>query len=286
MRTRIAISFALVAGLALGQAQPKPKSQKEVEAIQAIFSAQDPDSRIAAAEKLLTDFADTEFKAIALQVAAASAQQKNDFEKMVVYAERTLEADPKNYAAMLMLANGIAQRTREFDLDKEEKLARSEKYAKSAMDIVKTAEKPRADIPDADWDNAKKSYLAQGYEALGLSAMVRKKYGDAATQFQAALDASPEPATVVRLAAAYNLAKQPDQAIAALDKLNTMADVHPTIKSAAAQERNNAVKLKGGAGAGAAKPAVTPTPGAVPTAPGAPVTPTPATPAPTTPPAK
>jgi tetratricopeptide (TPR) repeat protein len=286
MRTRIAISFALVAGLALGQAQPKPKSQKEVEAIQAIFSAQDPDSRIAAAEKLLTDFADTEFKAIALQVAAASAQQKNDFEKMVVYAERTLEADPKNYAAMLMLANGIAQRTREFDLDKEEKLARSEKYAKSAMDIVKTAEKPRADIPDADWDNAKKSYLAQGYEALGLSAMVRKKYGDAATQFQAALDASPEPATVVRLAAAYNLAKQPDQAIAALDKLNTMADVHPTIKSAAAQERNNAVKLKGGAGAGAAKPAATPTPGAVPTAPGAPVTPTPATPAPTTPPAK
>ena len=122
MRTRIALSFALVAGLALGQAQPKPKSQKEVEAIQAIFNAQDPDGRIAAAENLLTNFADTEFKAIALQVAAASAQQKNDFEKMVVYAERTLEADPKNYAAMLMLANGIAQRTREFDLDKEEKL--------------------------------------------------------------------------------------------------------------------------------------------------------------------
>ncbi|HYI95686.1 MAG TPA: hypothetical protein VEX68_19245 [Bryobacteraceae bacterium] len=275
MRTRIAISFALVAGLALGQAQPKPKSQKEVEAIQAIFSAQDPDSRIAAAEKLLTDFADTEFKAIALQVAAASAQQKNDFEKMVVYAERTIEADPKNYAAMLMLANGIAQRTREFDLDKEEKLTRSEKYAKNAMDIVKTAAKPRPDIPDADWESAKKSYLAQGYEALGLGAMVRKKYGDAATQFQAALDASPEPATVVRLAAAYNLANKPDDAIAALDKLNTMADVHPAIKSAAAQERNNSVKLKGGTGA--AKPATpaAPAPGAVPTAP-----------APTTPPAK
>ena len=105
--------------------------------------------------------------------------------------------------------------------------------------------------------------------------MVRKKYGDAATQFQAALDASPEPATAVRLAAAYNLANKPDEAIATLDKLNTMADVHPTIKSAAAQERNNSVKLKGGAGA--AKPATpaTPAPGAVPAAP-----------APTTPPAK
>lgn len=269
MKTRILLSLALVSGLAFGQAQPKPKSQKEVDAIQAIFNAQDPDSRIAAAEKLLTDFADTEFKAIALQVAAASAQQKNDFEKMVVYAERTLEADPKNYPAMLMLANGIAQRTREFDLDKEEKLKRSEKYAKDAMEIVKTAPKPRPDIPDADWENAKKSYLAQGYEALGLNAMVRKKYGDAATQFQSALEASPEPATAVRLAAAYNLSNQPDQAIATLDKLNAMPDVHPAIKTAAAQERNNAVKLKGGGAA--AKPAA-PAPG-TPSEPAAPPAP-------------
>jgi tetratricopeptide (TPR) repeat protein len=271
MTKRIALCLALVAGLVFAQAQPKPKSQKEVEAIQAIFSAQDPDARMAAADKLLADFADTEFKAIALQVAAASAQQKNEFEKMVVYAERTLEADPKNYAAMLMLANGIAQRTREFDLDKEEKLARSEKYAKNAIELVKTAVKPRPDIPDAEWEAAKNSYTAQGYEALGLAAMVRKKHADAAKQFQASVDVSPEAATFVRLAAAYNGANQPDQAIAALDKLNTMADVHPTIKAAAAQERNNAVKLKGGAGA--AKPATPPPgtpPAATPTTPAAP----------------
>ena len=129
-----------------------------------------PDARIAAAENLLTKFADTEFKAIALQVAAASAQQKNDFEKMVVYAERTLEADPKNYPAMLMLANGIAQRTREFDLDKEEKLGRAEKYANSAMELVKAATKPRPDIPDADWEAAKQNYYGarlRGARLLG-----------------------------------------------------------------------------------------------------------------------
>jgi tetratricopeptide (TPR) repeat protein len=268
MKRCIVLSFALVAGAVFGQAQPKPKSQKEVEAIQAIFNAQDPDSRIAAAEKLLTNFADTEFKAIALQVAAASAQQKNDYEKMTVYAERTLEADPKNYPAMLMLATGLAQRTREFDLDKEEKLARSEKYAKQAMEIVKTAPKPRPDLPDADWEAAKQNYTAQGYEALGLAAMVRKKYDDAATQFQAAVTASPEPATYVRLAAAYNLANKPDQAIAALDKLNAAPDVHPSIKTAAAQERNNAIKLKGGAGAAKpAAPAGTPTPAPTPSTP-------------------
>lgn len=277
MIRRIALSFALVAGLVYGQvAQPKPKSQKELEAVQAIFSAQDPDVRIKNVEALITNFADTEFKAVALYVAAASAQQKNDFEKMVLYSERTLEADPKNFGAMLMLASGIAQRTREFDLDKEEKLTRSEKYSTTAIDLIKTAAKPRPDLSDEEWEGAKKSYLAQAYESLGLAAMARKKYDDAAKQFEMSANTSPDASTFVRLAAAYNQAKKPDQAIAALDKLNSVADLHPAVKQAAAQERNNAVKLKGGSGAGAAAPA---TPAA-----GAPATP--AAPAPTPTPAK
>ena len=282
MKKRIALAFALVAGMVYGQAQPKPKSQKEVEALQAMFNAQDPDARIKAAEALLSKFADTEFKAIALQIAAASAQQKNDFETMVLYSERTLEADPKNYGAMLMLANGIAQKTREFDLDKEEKLGRAEKYAKTAIDLVKAAPKPRPDLPDADWDNAKKSYLAQAYEALGLTAMVRKKYDEAATQFNAAITEQMEPSTVVRLAAAYNNAKKPDEAIAALDKLNSVADLHPAIKNVAAQERATAMKLKGGSAAPAAAPSATPgaaTPGAATPGTATPGTATPAAPA-------
>jgi len=98
---RAAGALALAGSLLVAQKppkQPQPKSQKEVEAINAIFNATDPDARIAAAENLLTKFADTEFKAVALQVAADSAMRKNDFEKMVIYAERTIEADPQNYA--------------------------------------------------------------------------------------------------------------------------------------------------------------------------------------------
>jgi tetratricopeptide (TPR) repeat protein len=246
---RIAAPFAVAATLAFGQAkQPQPKSQKEQEAVMAVFNAQDPDARIAAAEALLQKFADTDFKAIALQVAAMSAQQKNDFEKMVIYAERTLEADPKNYSAMLMLASGIAQRTREFDLDKEEKLGRSEKYANQAMELVKTAPKPRPDLPDEQWEAAKKDFTAQAYEALALGAMVRKKYDVAITNFKAAMDtgAQPDAATMVRLAAAYNHSGKPDEAIAVLDKVNTVPEVNPQIKSAAQAERNIAIKLKAG----------------------------------------
>jgi tetratricopeptide (TPR) repeat protein len=252
-----ATAFLLTAGMTF--AQPKPKSQAEVDAIMAIQNATDPNARIVAVENLLTKFADTEFKAFALMVAAASAQQANDYEKMVIYAERTLEADPKNFQSMLMLASGLASRTREHDLDREEKLGRAEKLANQAIEIAKTAPKPNPQLTDEQWDEAKKDVMSQGYEALGQAAMVRKKYDVAVQNWKTAVEtaSSPDPATMVRLASAYNQMGKADEAIAVLDKLNTMPEVHPQIKAAATEQRNNAVKMKGSSG-GASAPAAAP----------------------------
>jgi hypothetical protein len=97
--------------------------------------------------------------------------------------------------------------------------------------------------------------------------MVRKKYDAAAQNWKTAVEmtATPDPATMVRLAAAYNQLKKPDEAIAVLDKINAMPQVHPQVKAAATEQRNTAVKLKGGAA-----PATTPP--AAPSAPPAPAT--------------
>jgi tetratricopeptide (TPR) repeat protein len=236
--------------------QPQPKSQAELEAIQAMFQAQDPDARIKAAEQLIIKCADTEFKSLALYLIAASYEQKGDATKMMAYAERTLEADPKNYMAMLMLAGGIAKGTREHDLDKEEKLARSDKYAKSALETLKTAPKPNPNLTDDQWTAAKKDYEAQAYEAFGLAAMVRKNYEGAVKEFSTSVttSANPDPATMVRLAQAQNLAGKPDDALATIDKLNAIPDLHPQIKQVAQAERVRAIQAKGGG----AKPAEAP----------------------------
>ncbi len=228
------------------QRQPQVKSQKEAEAVMAIFQAPDADSRIKAAQDLLIKFADTEFKSIAMQMIAASYQQKNDFENMVIWAERTLEADPQSYHAMLMLASGIAQRTREFDLDREEKLVRAEKYARQAMEILKTLPKPRPDVPDDQWEAAKKDFTAQAHEALGLAALARKKYDVAIAEFKLAIEgaANPDPATMVRLGAVYNMSGKHDEAIAVLDKVMNDPEVHPTIKQFAQAERARAYQMK------------------------------------------
>jgi tetratricopeptide (TPR) repeat protein len=78
--------------------------------------------------------------------------------------------------------------------------------------------------------------------------MARKKYPDAIAAFKTASETSPQPdpATLVRLASAYNLANQPDNAIAAADRAMAVPDVNPAIKQVAVAEKERATKAKAG----------------------------------------
>src|SRR5579884_2569062 len=147
MHTLKTVSLALVTAAALlipcasaaysqdlPPAPPKPKSPKEAQAINAVQAATDPDAKLKAIEDVLTGFADTEYKNILLDMAVEAARQKNDPALVQVWAERDLQNNPHSYVAMLAIANAVAGSTKEFDLDKDEKLAKAEKNAKGALE--------------------------------------------------------------------------------------------------------------------------------------------------------
>lgn len=247
----LALGFALAGSAVFGQdKQPKVKTPKEGEAIQALLQAQTADARIAAAENLLTKFADTEFKVFALQLATEAAGEKNDSDKVIIYAERTLEADPKSYFAMLRIATHIAQKTREFDLDKEEKLSRAEKLAKEGMEVAKTAPKPwfYAQATDEQWAGAKADFVGEGYEAIGMAAVARKKYDDAVAAFKASGESSNNPdaknRAKLRLAQAYNMAGKFDEALGVLEPMLADQQLNPAFRQFAGQEKLKAVTGK------------------------------------------
>jgi predicted negative regulator of RcsB-dependent stress response len=250
------LALAIAASALFAQKPPAPKSKAELQAVQAMYATQDPDMRIKAAEALLDKYADTEFKSVALFLEAASYQEKNDYDKMIIYAERTLQADPKHYGAMLMLARAISQRTREFDLDKEEKLTRVEKYARTAMELLKDAPKPNAQITDEQWAAGKKEYMAQAHQALGYAAAVRKNYDVAISELKLGIDeAAPDSVAMVRLAQVYNQAGKPDDALALIEKVMAMPDLHPSVRQFAQSERVRATQIKSGGQKPAAPPA-------------------------------
>ena len=66
-----------------------------------------------------------------------------------------------------------------------------------------------------------------------------------------ALADAPDPVTMVRLAAVYDQTNKPDDALALLDKVMAMQDLHPSIKQYAQAEKVRATQLK----SGGAKPA-------------------------------
>jgi tetratricopeptide (TPR) repeat protein len=238
----------LVLGLPSLWAQ-KPKSKGEIAAIQAVQAAKTPDEQIKAIENVLTNFSDTEFKNVLLQMATQIEEQKGDFAQTVFYAERLLEADPKNAYALDTLASETARHTREFDLDKEEKLTKVDKWAKAAIDAAPNAPKPNANIPDAQWDNAKKDMQAQGYEAMGMAASLRKKYDDSIADYKQALAVGSiqDPATWIRLGQVYIDANKLDDASAAFDKALAAPNASPQVKSIAQAKKDEIAKRKGGA---------------------------------------
>ncbi len=243
MNRVIAGLTGIIVAAGLVMAQPKLQ-KKEYDAFMAIQTATTPDAQIEAADKFVTGFADSQMKPVALFIAATAAQRKGDTTKALVYAQSCLDADPKNYQAMLLIAGELARGTRENDLDKEEKLARSEKLANQAIAMVKDAAKPNPQITDEQWEGAKKELQAQAHEALGMSASVRKKWDAAVTELKTANDLSPNTTTMLRLAGVYDEAGKPDDALATIAKVMATPNLDPALKPFAEREKARAEKLK------------------------------------------
>jgi tetratricopeptide (TPR) repeat protein len=225
-----------------------PKSKDEAAAVQAVIQsqAQGPDDEIKAVEALLTKYADTNYKGFALEIEAEAYQKKNDNAKAIVYGEQALAADPKNYDADNLLANILASTTRDTDLDKEEKLTRSEKYAHDALEALQGGKPPLfANASDEAWAKTKAQGESLAWQALGVAALTRKKTDEAVADFQKGLEANPDPVLMIRTGRALLAAKKYDDAIGWFQKAMDSPDAPAQIKSIAQADRVRAMQAKG-----------------------------------------
>jgi tetratricopeptide (TPR) repeat protein len=241
MRHFTPVALLALAGTQLfAQKQLKPKTPKEGQAINAILQAQDPDARIKAADELIKNFADTDFKAFALELEAESYLVKGDNDKAIVFGEQTLEVDPKNYQAAVLLAKAYAITTRVNDLDKEEKLTKAVKYANLTLELIKTAEKPNAQLPDAQWTEVKNDIMGQAYLALGISAAFHNKMDDVTADFQKVSELDSDPTDLIRGGRVLLDTKKYEQAVTWFDKAASAPNANAQIKDIAAKDKARA----------------------------------------------
>jgi tetratricopeptide (TPR) repeat protein len=228
MKRFLTLAAVVLACVGLASAQgPQYKSQEELDAILAIQDAIDPVERAEAAKFLLTAFSDTEFKEMAYYMLMISYQQLDDFDNMMVYGERTLEINPQNPGVLLQLSYAIPTRTREFDLDKEEKLTTAEGFASSALTLIPNLQKINQNVSDEEWLETKKDFMAQANESLGIIEAKRANYDEAAAFLTKAVGLQPQqnPMTHYHLADAYMNAGKKADAITAINRSITLGGV-------------------------------------------------------------
>ena len=112
MKTVFTAMALLATGTVLLTAQPKPHSQEEVKALQAIVNTKTVETRVAAVDSFVKNFPNSEYRGFALTSAAEAYETTGDTTKAIIYYQQALEANPKDYNSMLMLAAETARTTR------------------------------------------------------------------------------------------------------------------------------------------------------------------------------
>lgn len=235
-----------------GKRPPAAKTQPEFDAYKAALALTDP----AAAEKAAEDFAakypDSELRATLCKLAMQKYQANPD--KMQEMAQKVLAIDPDDPEALVTAAQVLAERTRDTDLDRDQKLAEAKKDAERALVTVEN-DVPTSGFPPEKIDQYKRYIRSEAYAILGTLASNAKNYPDAESNLRKSIDVFPEqldPVAVLRLAIVLDMQnKYPD----ALKYANQAVDLtknqpESAAAKAARSEQDRLTKLTSGAAPG------------------------------------
>jgi tetratricopeptide (TPR) repeat protein len=234
-----------------GKLPPQAKTQPEFDAYQAaIKNANDPAAMDKAADDFAAKFPDSELRVLLYRAAMHAEQGANNAEKMSEMAQKILKIDPDDPEALIGAAEVIAERTRDTDLDKDQRLAEAQKDAQHALQTIDTDAAIPPNTPQEKIDAYKGFLRSSAYSILGTIAFNQKNYEEAEQQFRKSIDAypsQPDPVVVLRLAIALDNQRKYPEALKEANRAVDLTQENTTAGTLARRERDRLVQLTGGA---------------------------------------
>ena len=216
----------------------------------AVVGAGDMATLERAADDFATKFPDSELRVVIYKSAMQQYQQANNADKMLEMARKALTYDPDEPEALLGVAQVLAERTRDTDLDKDQKLADARKDAERAL-VTTDTDVPTSGYPPEQL-NAYKGFLrSQAYAIIGTLAFNAKNWPDAEGNLRKSIDAfpqQPDAVAVFRLAVALDMQNKIPEATKLIDQAMDLTKDRPDtgVGKAVRAEKDRLTKLSGG----------------------------------------
>src|SRR5580692_7468556 len=235
---------------AVGKRPPQAKTQPEFDGYNAAMANQkDAAAMEKAADDFATKFPDSELRVLLYKAAMRAYQNANNGDKMLETAQKLLKLDPDDPEALIASAEVITERTRDTDLDKDQRFAEATKYAQHALETIDTDVPVPANVAQAQIDAYKGLLRSSAYSVLGTIQYDQEKYADAQGYFQKSIDAypsQPDPVVVLRLALALDKQGKYGDALKQANRAVDLTQEGTAAGTTARHERDRLVQLTGG----------------------------------------
>jgi tetratricopeptide (TPR) repeat protein len=234
-----------------GKRPPQAKTQPEFDAYKAVVALTDPAAQEKAATDFATKFPESELRPLLYKAVMHGYQQGNNADKMMEMAQKVLTFDADDPEALLGVAQVLAERTRDTDLDKDQRLAEARKNAQRALITVET------DVPSTGYPpeqlNAFKSFLrSDAYAILGTLDFNAKAWADAEGNLRKSIDAFPQQVdaiAVFRLSVALDMQNKYPEALKYANQAVDLTKEGSAAGDAARKEKDRLTQLTSGGAA-------------------------------------
>jgi tetratricopeptide (TPR) repeat protein len=231
-----------------GKRPPQAKTQPEFDAYKAAAAITDAAAQEKAADDFATKFPDSELRPLIYKAVLHSYQQANNAEKMMAMSQKVLSFDPDDPEALLGVAQVLAERTRDTDLDKDQRIAEARKNAQRALVTVDT------DVPSSGYPpeqlSAFKGYLrSEAYAIIGTLDFNAKAWADAEGNLRKSIDAfpqQPDPIAIFRLSVALDMQNKYPEALKFANQAVDLTKPGTGAGDAARKEKDRLIQLIGG----------------------------------------
>ncbi len=229
---------------------PQAKTQPEFDAYKAAMANTDAAAMEKAATDFATKFPDSEIRLLLYQNAMRLYQNANNAEKTEAMGRKVISLDGDNPEALVIVAEVIAERTRDADIDKDQRFAEAISMAQKATQTVDTDLTMQTGTPQAKIDAAKGYLRSQAYSIIGTIEYKKENYPVAQENLQKSIDAypsDPDPVVVLRLALALDKQQKYAEALKVATRAVEMSQDSTVIGTTARRERDRLQQLTGGA---------------------------------------